>query len=165
MLFAASLASLGIAFAVDRAAADLWVDLTSCDQELVDGTSCSHVRFVVHNAGNLSVYRVLMFPSDPSALQDTCHTFTIDQLPNWSGSRRPDGGAGWGTPPGSNAQIAPGKTLGGFGATLSGTHCCFRFTLTNALGEPSGSSVYCFQCDLPSTTAQSTWGALKAVYR
>ena len=62
MLFAASLSTLGIMISVDRAAADLWVETTSCDQEFIDGLSRSHVRFAVHNAAVSAIYHVLMFP-------------------------------------------------------------------------------------------------------
>jgi len=165
MLFAARLASLGMVFAADRAGADLWINMTGCDEEIVDGTPRSHVRFDVYNAGAAAAYHVLLMPAHPSTGQDTCHTFTIDQVPKWSGARRPDGGAAWSTPLGSNAQIVSRQTLGGFGATLSGMHCCFRITLTGQLGAPVGSTIYCFQCDLPSATVQRTWGALKVIYR
>jgi hypothetical protein len=165
MLVATSLAALGILIAADRAAADLWIEMTGCDQELVDGVSRPHVRFAVYNAGGSAITSVLMFPPAPPALQDTCHVFTIDQVPGWSGAHRPDGGAAWSTPAGSSAQIGVRQTLGGFGVTLSGTDCCFRITLNNEFRSPAGSTIYCFQCDLPSATAQRTWGALKAIYR
>jgi hypothetical protein len=160
----AGLALLGMTMVADRAPADLWLDLTGCDQVLVDGTPRTHVRFAVHNAGTAAVYHVVM-SADPAALPDTCHTFAVDPLPNWSGLRRPDGGAAWSTPSGSNAQIPARQTLEGFGATLSGTRCCFRITLTNEFRDPVGSTIYCFQCDLPSVTAPGTWGGLKAIYR
>lgn len=48
-IFLASLAALGLVLAADRATADDWVEMTSCDQVIVDGLLRPHVQFSVHN--------------------------------------------------------------------------------------------------------------------
>ena len=164
-LFMAIVATLGLLVTVDQAAADPWITLTKCEQSIVDGKPLAHVQFSVTNTGSFSLYTIVMRSPDPNAPQDSCHTVTLDSPPSWPAIRRPDGGAEWNTMFGTNTQLSPGQTLDGFGATLSGRQCCFRFIFFNAFAEPVGDTHFCFHCDLPSPASQETWGHWKAIYR
>jgi len=164
-IYLGCVAALGLAISADRAMADPWIQMTSCEQTVVSGTPLSHVQFSVQNAGSTALYTVYMRTPDPNAPLDSCHTVTLDSPPSWPGVRRPDGGAEWNTTFGTNTQIEVGGTLGGFGATLSGTQCCFQIIFINAFGEPTGGTHFCFHCDLPSATVLRTWGYMKSIYR
>lgn len=164
-MYLASVAVLGLLAMVDRASGDAWIEMTGCEQTVVSGMPFAHVTFSVHNAGSTALYTIVMRSPDPNAIQDSCHTVTLDSPPDWLSNRRPDGGAEWTTPFGINSHIAPGETLGGFGATLSGTLCCFHFLILNAFGDAGGTTHFCFHCDPPTSTFPQTWGYLKATYR
>ena len=139
--------------------ADPWITLTSCEPVEVAGKTFEKVQFSVHNAGSFGIGSIAMYTPDPHAPADSCDTIAVEGPSTWFAERGPDGGAQWGTFVGTDSQINPGATLGGFVVTVSGPACCFHFVFLNEFGDPFADTHFCLACATPAQDL--TWGRSK----